>query len=148
MHSASGLVKIHVVFCCHGDKHVHPDFTLESMEDEKALSYYSYRMTSVTERVKNLSIVWNYRRRMYIYFVNCLQAVTVSALREYQIANNLRKKNRTKYLLNSWFWYIFTHQRVIWGILMGTNERLVKFLFTFHRKVEIQLENINTNWEQ
>lgn len=62
------------------------------MEDEKALSYYSYRMTSVTERVKNLSIVWNYRRKMYIYFVNCLQAVTVSALREYQIANNLRKK--------------------------------------------------------
>lgn len=30
------------------------------MEDEKALGYYSYRMTSVTERVKNLSIVWNY----------------------------------------------------------------------------------------
>lgn len=61
LHSASALVKIHVVFCCHGDKHVHPDFTLESMEDEKTLSYYRYRMTSVTERVKNLSIVWNYR---------------------------------------------------------------------------------------
>lgn len=59
--SASALVKLHVVFCCHGYKHVHPDFTLESMEGENALSYYSYRMTSVTERVKNLSIVWNYR---------------------------------------------------------------------------------------
>jgi len=57
--SASALVKILVVFCYHGDKHVHPDFTLESVEDEKALSYYSYRMTSVTERVKNLRTVWN-----------------------------------------------------------------------------------------
>lgn len=55
--SASVLVKTHVEFCCHDNKHVHPDFTLESMEDEKALSYYSYRMTSVTERVKNVSIV-------------------------------------------------------------------------------------------
>lgn len=52
---------MHVVFCCHGDKYVHPDFTPECMEDEKVLSYYSYRMTSVTERVKNLSIVGNYR---------------------------------------------------------------------------------------
>lgn len=37
--SASALVKLHVVFCCHGYKHVHPDFTLESMEGENALSY-------------------------------------------------------------------------------------------------------------
>lgn len=55
--SASVLFKTHVEFCCRDNKRVHPDFTLESIEDEKALSYYSYRMTSVTERVKNVSIV-------------------------------------------------------------------------------------------
>lgn len=51
-HSTSALVKIHVVFCCHGDERAQSDFTLESMEDEKALSYYGYRTTSIAERVK------------------------------------------------------------------------------------------------
>lgn len=86
---------MYIVLCYHGDKHVHLDFTLESMEDEKALSYYSYRTTSVAERVKNyplFGITDLFLRRMYIYFINCLQTLTVNALGEYKIKNDLEKK--------------------------------------------------------
>lgn len=92
--STSALVKIHVVFCCHGDKCVQSDFTLESMEDEKALSYYGYRTTSNREgkKIYPLFRITDLFSRMYIYFMNCLHAVAVNALGEYQIPSNTKKR--------------------------------------------------------
>lgn len=73
---------------------------------------------------------------MYIYFTNCLHAVAVNALGEYQIPSNMKKRTicsvvgfRHFYSLENYF---------------GDWDRK-KFLFFLHRRVEIQMKNINTN---